>query len=395
MHAMAAMGVVYASSAAAVAQEKAAETLTPLVVFPVAEETAPFRASDGRYHIAYELVLSNTIDAPEVLEGIAILDAADGSDILSLSAEELIADEAVRTLNREPVTDLAIQPSQSRVILLTTSFASAEDVPSGLMHRFDFVGPSVFSPEETSFSIDGGAVSLAARPAPVISAPLQGVGWIAAEGCCHTSSHHRNGVFPINGGLFAGQRFAIDFIQIDDEGRLAVGDYTDVNNWIGYDAPVLAASDGTVVHTLDGLPDQKPGIQPDQAGVALDEIIGNHIMLDHGDGFFTVYGHLKPESVAVAPGDSVKAGDVIGRVGSTGGSLAPHLHFHVVDSRMESAANGYPFVFAQFDLSGGVDAADLLNVIQGEATFPARASLTSEPRTNELPLSYAIVDFPE
>jgi len=56
--------------------------------------------------------------------------------------------------------------------------------------------------------------------------------------------------------------------------------------------------------------------------------LGNHIIIDHGFGYETVYGHLDGFSVRV--GQKVKRGDVIGFVGSTGLSTAPHLHYEVL-----------------------------------------------------------------
>ena len=55
--------------------------------------------------------------------------------------------------------------------------------------------------------------------------------------------------------------------------------------------------------------------------------LGNHITINHGFGYETIYAHL--ERFNVKAGQQVKRGDVIGFVGSTGMSLAPHLHYEV------------------------------------------------------------------
>lgn len=90
---------------------------------------------------------------------------------------------------------------------------------------------------------------------------------------------------------------------------------------------VLAAAPGTVVGTRDGQPDAlqgQPGA-PDVAGVEC----GNGVLLDHGDGWETQYCHMAQGSVAVAQGDRVEAGTVLGRIGYSGNAQFPHLHLSV------------------------------------------------------------------
>lgn len=83
----------------------------------------------------------------------------------------------------------------------------------------------------------------------------------------------------------------------------------DVGAWTG--APVKAADGGYVAVATGGW----------NAGY------GNHVIIDHGNGFVTLYAHLN--SIFVKPGESVGAGQQIGSVGNTGNSTGPHLHFEI------------------------------------------------------------------
>ena len=74
-------------------------------------------------------------------------------------------------------------------------------------------------------------------------------------------------------------------------------------------SPILAAYDGTVV------------------AAAYSSSMGNYVMIDHGDGLYTIYMHAS--ALYVSSGQSVTAGEQIAAVGSTGNSTGPHLHFSV------------------------------------------------------------------
>jgi murein DD-endopeptidase MepM/ murein hydrolase activator NlpD len=85
------------------------------------------------------------------------------------------------------------------------------------------------------------------------------------------------------------------------------------------------------------------------AGGRLDptRLAGNHVIMAAG-GTYALYAHLVPGSVAVTSGQQVRAGEVIGRVGHTGNSTAPHLHFQLMDSADPLQAKGIPCAFAAY-----------------------------------------------
>ncbi len=87
--------------------------------------------------------------------------------------------------------------------------------------------------------------------------------------------------------------------------------------------PIFAAADGFVTATHDGEFD----MNTQWAGQP-----SNYVVINHGNNLVCNYYHMKKNSVAVSPGDFVKAGQMIGMVGSSGNSTAPHLHFSVYDN---------------------------------------------------------------
>ena len=76
-------------------------------------------------------------------------------------------------------------------------------------------------------------------------------------------------------------------------------------------------------------------------------LAGNHVIVATG-GSYALYAHLAPGSVAVSGGQRVRAGEVLGRVGHSGNSTAPHLHFHLMDAADPLQARGVPCAFAAY-----------------------------------------------
>lgn len=94
----------------------------------------------------------------------------------------------------------------------------------------------------------------------------------------------------------------------------------DIANSTG--TPILAADSGRVVAVLN-----------ENYGY------GNHIIVDHGNGLRTLYAHLSATMVGV--GDNVSRGQQIGRMGSTGRSTGPHLHFTILTGNASINPMGY------------------------------------------------------
>lgn len=121
----------------------------------------------------------------------------------------------------------------------------------------------------------------------------------------------------------------------------------------------------------------------------LDKANGNYVTLDLGAGRYVSYEHLKPGSVLVRPGDRVRAGQAIARVGNTGDSIGPHLHFHVSDGSTPLTGEGLPFVIRSFDVVGAFAS---IGAVGKEPWTPLQAG---EPgaRHLEMPAANTVIRF--
>lgn len=93
--------------------------------------------------------------------------------------------------------------------------------------------------------------------------------------------------------------------------------------------PVLAAAKGKIEIIKDGIPDRALNQQEIKSTRGLAPKPSNSVVINHGDGWRTHYGHLRQGSVIVKPGQEVSQGSLLGLVGLSGSTSFPHLHFHL------------------------------------------------------------------
>jgi hypothetical protein len=342
--------------------------------------------SDGNKHLVYELRLANAAPASAELHKIEVLEPATGKVLHILERDAIAKRFSIGGRRGAESADLA--GAQFGVLFLHVVVASGTPVPRGILHRVSFrlLTPGVDMVETT------GPSPVADAPLPVLGPPLIGKGYIAADGCCDSIRHVR-ALLPLNGRYALAQRFAIDWEQLNADSRLVSGDLKDVKNYVIFGKDVLAVADGTVVASRNDLPEQVPGALP--ANLPIDQADGNFVVQDIGNGAFVLYAHMQPGSVTVKAGAKVKRGDLLGKVGNTGNTSAPHLHLHVMDGPEPLLANGIPYVFDSFTLtainSGGTAAFDKAE----ETGSPVPLVPVSPPQAmrNVLPLDQTVVEF--
>jgi hypothetical protein len=366
--------------------EEPAEELTPVLASVLAKPAA-VPQSDGVWRLPYELELVNVTDVPMTLESLEVRDpSAAGAVIRTFTAAELAVDLSVPGGAKTGT----LAPGQGALLYVNLEFPNQASVPARIANRLTVTTPQPKGPLQAR-TVENVAETDVTRDAPIVLAPpLRGERWVAAASCC--KSYHRRAALPVNGERHLAQRYAIDWMQLDAQDRMATGDPKRNESFPQFGAEALAVADATVVFARDGLPEGTPGSFP--GSVAIETADGNSIVLDLGGGRYALYAHLQPGSLRVAKGDRVQRGQILGLVGNTGNSDAPHLHFHVMDSPSPLASNGLPYVIDAFEVTGtAVSSSDLDDELKSGVVVPVQPVAGSPRRTNELPADLAIVTF--
>lgn len=232
-------------------------------------------------------------------------------------------DSAIERRRIEPTTmgTLTIQADERKAI--SDIFL---DLPKG------FIGQTVVV--EVAYKAGGKAGS------QKVSTPLKRVDGFSAhlpfEGVWYVAAEH--GYLDPHKRFFA-EAYAYDFLQIGANGRSYQREGAQNTDYFAFGKKVLAAQSGTIVSVRSDITDNQPG-DPNRNTPG-----GNVVVIDHGNGHFGYYAHLKARSVSVKVGNKVKAGDPLGEVGNSGDSSEPQLHFHMMNAADPAQADGIPVVF--------------------------------------------------
>lgn len=188
--------------------------------------------------------------------------------------------------------------------------------------------------------------------ATVFDVPVQGEWFVFWGGTNSLVNYHYD---------YDNQRYAYDFIIMN--GDCSYEGHPTVNrSYFAFDKEYLAPADGTVVAVKNDVTDNESVGTMNEA-----HPLGNYVIIDHGNKEFSYLVHFKHQSIVVDEGDRVSRGDLLGRVGNSGNSSEPHVHFHVADSPDPRNSKSIRINFGQKS-----------ELIQGDTVSRASSGLTNE-----------------
>ncbi len=174
--------------------------------------------------------------------------------------------------------------------------------------------------------------------------PVAGTWW-AIQGADWTDQH-KTEVFS--------QAFAIDLVKLGPNNQAFATDGRTLEDHYSWDQPVYATAGGKIAYICYDMPDLVPGTAPDPRIFRDDmrRLLGNAVAISHANGEFSYYGHLQQAGLQVNQGQVVKRGALLARVGNSGFSPGPHLHFHLMEGPNIFIDRGLPAKFSHFWAGG-------------------------------------------
>lgn len=328
--------------------------------------------ADGM-QITYEIRVASFHRSPMRLRTLEILDGEgrmlgryEGDELAALIGGQWVAEDADRTL---------LAPAAHALIFVNQP---VQRPAAAVRHRLTYTAG-----DHPPITVESAAHAVTPAPRP-FGPPLRGGTWSAVYQPAMEFGHRRY-VYAVGGTPRVPGRHAIDFFHADrnpKEPHYAADP--------GFGAEVIAVADGTVVATRDDFPD--PVRRDPTERIAPENATGNYVALDiganeRGERRIAFYEHLK-QGLAVKPGDRVRRGQLLGRVGATGQVGGTHLHFHVADANSPLGAEGLPFALDAFEQVGSWATID--QAFSGERWQPSPARRV----TAAMPAPNVVVRFP-
>lgn len=215
-------------------------------------------------------------------------------------------------------------------------------IPEMIKHRLIFT--NLRNNEE--IYKDGGQFSTRRDEMPVeISSPVKGSNWRLINQS--TMAEHFNALYHVNGKIYNGDRYATDYIKLNENGLSYTGDSTMNLSFKSYRETIYAVADGKVIDVRTDITDNS-GKNNNVNFSSSKAMAGNYIKISIGENLYAIYSHCFNGIAYVKVGENVKEGQPIAVVGNSGLSPEPHLHFQISDNPDFYLSRGIPYTLKKY-----------------------------------------------
>lgn len=167
--------------------------------------------------------------------------------------------------------------------------------------------------------------------------PFKGKGIVTQGGALEAGHRNRSGIY------------AIDGIGLSANYAPVLKDDSSIKSYAGWSRRLEAPAAGNIIYARNDRPDQPVDGVSDPKFYAPEYSDGgdpgNSIVIDHGNGEFSMIAHMQKGSVRVRVGDAVVKGQTIGLLGNSGDTSGPHVHYQLQNGPRWEFADGLPATF--------------------------------------------------
>ncbi|SCY08568.1 Peptidase family M23 [Nonlabens sp. Hel1_33_55] len=341
--------------------------------------------ADNASQLRYELNIANNYRIPFTLRKVEIYDLQNNDTPIAEFGSVYI-DENFDRPGNDDIDDLKLlSGNEFGVLNLNLVFKPEKAIPEKIFHKLYFERTKS-SGETVTHPMEVAVISIPETNKFTLGLPFNKKGkWL------YEAESHQGARFLTEGRVNYPQRFAIDWTLIDDSGIFAKKDIKQNKNWETYGIELIAVADGKVVGIKDEIIENEPLSDEMAVRITRETIGGNYVILDIGNGIYAFYGHLIPNSLRVKIGDTVHKGQIIGLLGNSGNSDAPHVHFHLESkSNTFFGGEGIPYHldnFTQLQNYSEQEIADLF-----DSNYVSLDNLNPVNKTNELPMGFGLIE---
>lgn len=248
-------------------------------------------------------------------------------------------------------------PLNANYIPLQLRIPKSAKKPAKITHRLIFESHS----QSSEIAILGGEFKPSyGEKVRVISAPVRGENLVLLNQ--GDNGYHFNAVFFRNGQPFTGLAYAFDSIQTNAARNSILKNGGSIYNneaYCNFGQPIVAATSGVVVSIVDRFENQQGHRK--SMPITADNLAGNHVIVDIGGGHYALYAHCQQGSfVGLKVGETISVGQPIAKIGNSGNSDGPHLHFEIFKASQDPLwSTGVPFVLDEFTVLARAEGSDM------------------------------------